>query len=217
MNKLNAHTTSFTKFVTIEADTSIPATKLDRSPCLIVLVPPDSDSSSFTRWLCKLAIETNADIQLLGVCNDANQELALRRDLVTVAALIRDARVYVETKVEVGTDWLAAVKRSYEKGDMIVCIADQSVGVRRRPLSHLLESTFQAPICILSETKVRPFESDALSQVISWSGFLGIIIGFFFLQVKIAQLPDDWFQTFLFSLTLIPELGLILLWNSMFS
>ena len=217
MNKLNAHAASFTKVVTIEADTSIPATELDRSPCLIVLVPPDSDSSSFTRRLCKLATETNSNIQLLGVCTDTSQEFALRRDLVTVAALIRDARVYVETRVEVGTDWVAPVKRSYQKGDMIVCIADQSVGFRRRPLSQLLESTFQAPIYILSDRKVRAFESNALSQVISWSGFLGIIIGFFFLQVKVAQLPDDWFQIFLSILTLIPELGLILLWNSLFS
>jgi hypothetical protein len=184
---------------------------------LIVLVPPDSDSSSFTRRLCKIAVETNSNILLLGVCSDANQELALRRDLATVAALIRDARVYVETRVEVRTDWLAAVKQSYQKGDMIVCIADQSVGLRRRPLSQILESTFQAPIYILSDRNVRPFEPNALSQVISWSGFLGIIIGFFFLQVKIAQLPNDWFQMFLTILTLIPELGLILLWNSLFS
>src|SRR5512138_2494886 len=133
MNKLNAHAASFPKVVTIEADTSIPTSEVDRSPCLIVLVPPDSDSSSFTRRLCRLATETNSNIQLLGVCSDANQELALRRDLVTVAALIRDARVYVETRVELGTDWLAAVKQSYQKGDMIVCIADQSVGLRRRP------------------------------------------------------------------------------------
>ena len=217
MNKLNAHDGSFTKLVTIEADTSIPAVELDRSPCLIVLVPPDSDSSSFTRRLCKLATETNSYIQLLGVCTDASQELALRRDLVMVAALIRDARVYVETRVEVGTDWVAAVKRGYHQGDMIVCIADQSVGFRRRPLSQLLESTLKAPINILSETKVRPYESNALSQVISWSGFLGIIIGFFFLQVKITQIPDDGFQTLLSILTLIPELGLILFWNSLFS
>jgi hypothetical protein len=217
MNKLNPHAGSFTKLVTVEADTSIPAVELDRSPCLIVLVPPDSDSSSYTRRICRLATETNSNIQLLGVCTDASQELALRRDLITVAALIRDVKVYVETSVEVGTDWVAAVKRSYHQGDMIVCIADQSVGFRRRPLSQLLESTFKAPIYILSDTKVHPLESSALSQVISWVGFVGIIIGFFFLQVKITQLPDDWFQTLLSILTIIPELGLILLWNSLFS
>ena len=217
MNKLNAHAASFPNVVTIEANASVPAVELDRSPRLIVLVSPDSNSSSFTRRLCKLATETNSNIQLLGVCNNANQELALRRDLATVAALIRDARVYVETKVEVGRNWLTAVKNSYQKGDMIVCIADQSVGFRRRPLSEILESTFQAPIYILFDAKVRRVESNALSQLISWSGFLGIIIGFFFLQVKITQLPDDWFQTLLSIITLIPELGLILLWNSLSS
>jgi hypothetical protein len=135
---------------------------------------------------------------------------------VTVSALIRDAKVYVEAKVEVGSNWLAIVKQNYQEGDMIVCISDQLVGIRRKPLSHILESNFKAPIYILSETPSTQAQSKLGSRIIAWSGSIAILLGFFILQLKLIQLPDDWFQTILFILLLIPELGLILLWNSLF-
>ena len=100
---------------------------------------------------------------------------------------------------------------------MIVCIAEQTIGLHRKPLSQILESTLNAPIYVLSDKKPAQGLSPLLSQVIAWAGFLGIIAGFFFLQVKITQLPKDWSQTLLFILLLIPELGLIWVWNSIFS
>jgi hypothetical protein len=153
----------------------------------------------------------------LGLCKDPAQELALRRELVTVSALIRDARVFAETKVEVGANWLDAVKRNYQDGDAIVCITDQSIGIRQRPFSQILESTLKAPIYILSETKPSQSHSNLLSLVIAWTGFLGIVAGFLILQMKIVQLSEDWFQTVILIFLLIPEFGAIWIWNSLFS
>jgi hypothetical protein len=216
MNKLNVHAPSFTNRPAIEFDVPIHRVDLERSRRLIVLIAPDSDCASVTRRICKLANETDSDVQLLGLCRDPNQELALRRELVTVAALIRDANVFVDMQVEVGTDWLAIVKCNYQEGDLLVCITEQPIGFRRRPLSQILESTLKAPIYVLSQTKSPQFQSNILSQVIAWSGFIGIVAAFFILQVKISQLPKDWFQTLLFILLLIPEFGLIWVWNSLF-
>ena len=217
MNKLDVSAPSFTNLPAVQSDVSIDTVNLERSRQLIVLIPPESDCTGLTRRICRLASETNSDIQLLGLCRDPNQEMALRRELVTVAALIRDAKVFVDMKLEVGTDWLDVVTRNYQYGDMLVCIADQPIGIRRKPLSQILESTLKAPIYILSATQSSQSQSDLVSQLITWSGFLGIMIVFFILQIKITQLPDDWFQTLLSILVLIPQLGLILLWNSLFS
>jgi len=217
MNKLDVSAPSFTNLPAVQSDVSIDTVNLERSRQLIVLIPPESDCTGLTRRICRLASETNSDIQLLGLCRDPNQEMALRRELVTVAALIRDAKVFVDMKLEVGTDWLDMVTRNYQYGDMLVCIADQPIGIRRKPLSQILESTLKAPIYILSATQSSQSQSDLVSQLITWSGFLGIMIVFFILQIKITQLPDDWFQTLLSILVLIPQLGLILLWNSLFS
>ncbi|MGE5373968.1 MAG: hypothetical protein ACM3XO_02850, partial [Bacteroidota bacterium] len=169
-----------------------------------------------TRRICRLAGETSSTIQLLGLCKNPIHELTLRRELATVSALIRDAKVYVEAKVEVGSDWLAIIKQNYQEGDMIVCISDQPVGIRQRPLSYMLESQLKAPIYILAETKSIQSQPSFVSRIIAWSGCIAILIGFFILQAQLVQLPNDWFQTVLFILLLIPELGLILLWNSLF-
>lgn len=217
MNKLDVHAPSFTSIPAAEPHISLQTLEVERSRHLIVLVPPDSDCSGLTRRLCKLATETASDIELLGVCKDLSQEPALRRELVTVSALIRDANIYVDIKIEVESSWMEAIRHTYQDGDMIVCIAEQTVGVRRKPLSRILESTLKAPIYILSDAKPAQGLSPLVSQVIAWAGFLGIIAGFFLLQVKIAQLPKDWSQTLLFILLLIPELGLIWFWNSIFS
>ena len=217
MNKLNVQAPSFTNLHVSEPESEVHVVNVEPTRRLIVLIPPDSDAANVTRRICKLAVDTNSDVQLLGVCRDINQELALRRDLVTVSALIRDAKIFVEIKVEVGTNWLEAVKRNHHDGDALVCVAEQSIGVRRRPLSEILQSTFKAPIYILSQAKATQAQPNLLSQLIIWPGFLGIITGFFILQVKVAQLPKDWSQTLLFILLLIPEIGLLWVWNSIFS
>jgi len=217
MNKLNVHNPSLVDLPAVKSDTSIHVVNPERFGRLIVLVPPGADSTNVTRRICKLASETKSDVQLLGLCKDPAQELALRRELVTVSALIRDARVFAEMKVEVGANWLDAVKRNYQDGDAIVCITDQSIGIRQRSFSQILESTLNAPIYILSETKPLQSHSNILLQVIAWSGFLGIIVGFFILQMNIVQLSKDWTQAVILILVLIPEFGAIWIWNSLFS
>ena|SRR5215208_3720550 len=195
-----------------------PVSHLDRNPSrrLIVLIPANSDWAPATRRVWELAKATGSTVQLLGLCKDISQEPALRRELVTMAALIRDAKISVETKVEIGANWVDVVKRNYQLGDMIVCMAEQRAGIRHRPLSQILESNLKAPVYILSQLQASQPQSNGLSQAIKWLGLLGIIFGFFLLQVRVDQLSKDWFQTVLLILLLIPEFGLIWLWNNLF-
>jgi hypothetical protein len=217
MNKHNFSIQALTNPSSTHSDGSIALVDPIQQRRLIVLIPANEDYSSVTRRIWRLANETNSDVQLLGLSKDATQELALRRDLATMAALIRDTRVFVDTKVEIGSNWLNAVKHNYQKGDMIVCLAEQSIGIRQKPLSQVLESNFRAPVYILSDIRPSKTQSNAFSQVIAWSGFIGIIAGFFFIQSKIIQLPDDWFRTVMSIVLLIPEFWLLWVWNSLFS
>jgi hypothetical protein len=184
---------------------------------LIVLVPTDWDSRAVTRRLWKLARTLSAHIQFLGLCKDAEQEPGLRRGLVTMASLLQSDGVCVDVKVELGTDWVEAVKRNYQPGDMIVCFAEQRVGLLQRPLSQILRSNLKGMIYILSDsyplTDTRP---TWLSQIMAWMGPLAIIVLAFLLQVRITSLPQDWAQTSLLILSVIGEVSLISLWNSLF-
>ena len=216
MNKINFPLPSLTHPPQPASDVAIGWPNMETARRLIVLISADVDSSSVTPRIWELANATGSTVQLLGLARDASQQPSLCRELITMSALIRDAKVCVETKVEIGADWVEAVRRNYQMGDMIVCMAGQRTGIRRRPLSQMLHSNLKVPVYILSELPQSLPKSSGLSQVVTWSGFIAIILAFFLLQVKVAQLPQDGYQTVLFILLLIPEFWLIWIWNSLF-
>ena len=201
------------------SSTSFPASLSEHEPArrLIVLVPDlESDYIPAIRRIWELANAQRVRVQFLGLCKDTRRELSLRRVLTTMAAMVQDDKVSTEAKVEIGTSWVDVVTRNYQTGDMIVCFAEQRAGLLHRPLSQILESNLNFPVYILSGLYPQKRKTNQLSQVIVWSGFLGIIIGFCTLQIKIDQLPKDWFQNVLLIFSIIPEVWLIWVWNSRF-
>ena len=184
---------------------------------LIVPVPTDADYTAATRRVWELAIATDTRVLLLGLCKDAAREPSLRRQLVTMSALVGDGRVFAEAKVEIGTDWVDVVKRNYRAGDMIVCFAEQRAGLMHKPLSQILESNLNATVYILPGLyQPDRLRSNWLSTLILWSGFFGIIGGFSLLQVNIDPLSKDWVHTATLMLSIPVEFWLIWVWNSLF-
>jgi hypothetical protein len=221
MNKFGTkpQTTSFAMAIASASDTSTP---LRARPLaagrLIVLVPSDLDYSSLTRRVWELAISTGKQVQLLGLCQDLADEPGLRRQLVTMSALVGDPRVTVEAQVEIGTNWVDVVKTHHQAGDAIVCFAEQRAGLFHRPLSQILESTLDATIYILSGVYAQSTERPSwLSQLIVWAGSFAILAGFFWLQVRISQLPNDPAQAALLIISAGVEIWLIWVWNSLLS
>jgi len=196
------------------------ASKSDMEPVgrLIVLLPADSDYTTATRRIWELAIATGRRIQFLGLCKDAAQEPSLRRELVTMSALVQDGRVSTEVKVEIGTNWVDFVKRNYQTGDMVVCFAEQRAGLLQRPLSQILNSELDAPVYIITGLyRQKHLSWNWISQTLAWSGFIGIMIGFFWLQVEIDQLPRGFANITLLILSIPAEIWLIWVWNNLFS
>ena len=228
MNKLNVQHPSLSYQATTRSDFSalqpgeeIISVNAGIEPAgrLIVLIPADIDYSLAMKRLWEIAVATGMNIQLISLCKDLSQEPSLRRELVTMSALMRDGRVCAEAKVEVGTDWVEVVKRNLQSGDMIVCFAEQQVGLFHRPLSQILQSNMKMPVYILSgltSPDASTF-SNWLSQLMAWIGSIGIIAGSTLLQIRIASLSQDWAQTTLLVLSVIGEAWLIWGWNSLFS
>jgi hypothetical protein len=198
------------------ADTPGPDSNLGCLSRLLVLVPASADYSAATRRIWELSQATATHVRLLGLCEDSAVEPALRRGLVTMASLLQDGGISVEAKVDIGTNWVDAVKTHYETGDMIVCFAEQRTGLLRKPLSQVLESNLKATVYILSNLVSQRSKSNPLSQVSAWLGFIAIIIGFGILQATIVQYPEGWLQNILLILSTIPEFWLIWVWNHRF-
>ena len=184
---------------------------------LVVLVPEmGSDYIPALRRIWELAHAQHAQILFLGLCKDVANEPGLHRQLVAMSAMIRDDKISSEARTEIGTNWVDVVKRNSQTGDMIVCFQEQRAGLLHRPLSQVLESNLSFPVYILSGLYPQKSTSNWLSKVIVWSGSIGIIIGFYILQIKIDQLPKDWFQNALLIFSIILEFSLIWIWNSLF-
>jgi hypothetical protein len=184
---------------------------------LIVLVPDmESDYIPTIRRIWELATAQQANILLLSLYKDIRREPSLRRELVTMCAMVQDGSVLAEMKIEEGTNWVDIVKRNYRTDDRVVCFAEQRAGLLRKPLSQILQSNLNIPIYILAGLYPPKPKSKLLFQAITWSGFLGIIIGFFALQINIIQVSKGGLQSILLILSIIPEFWLIWAWNSQF-
>jgi len=184
---------------------------------LVVLVPnADLDYAAATRRVWELAGEWGAHILFIGLCNDTLEESSLRRHLVTMTAMVQDGRASAEAKIETGSNWVAVAKRNYQMGDLIVCFEEQHAGLQQKPLTQILQSNLNIPVYLLAGLYSQKPKLAWFANVIAWSGFIGIILGFSVLQVRIIQLPSDWFQNVALILSIIPEYWLILAWNNRF-
>jgi hypothetical protein len=186
---------------------------------LIVLVPDsDLDYAAATRRVWELANELGTRIQFIGLYKDTARESSLRRQLVTMSAMVQDGNVSAEAKVEFGNNWVNVVKSNWQAGDMVVCFAEQHAGLLYRPLSQILRSNLEAPIYILSGLYPQnQSRFNMLSLIALWAGLISIIASSFLLQIRIIAMPRDWAQTTLLILSVVAELWLIWVWNNLFS
>ena len=186
---------------------------------VIVLFPasePDSPDLSHRIW--EIARSLQANVLLLSLTNDFDEESRLRRNLITLAALIKDPSVSTDILIEHGNDWAGQVRKIWQAGDIVACYAGQKTGLMRKPLDQVLRSRLDATIYILSDVQpVRNPNSKFISQASGWLGSLAIIGGFLWAEVKIVQLPQDWAHTALIYGCIFVEIALIYLWNSLFA
>lgn len=161
---------------------------------LMVLVPgPEADVTSVTRRLWDLAHATRAQVLLLGLCNNATDQLILKRTLVTASALMNSGGIATDSEIVVARNWLPAVAERLQTSDMIVCSQGPVSVPHQKSLHPILQADLGVPLYILSGTPTRGAAHPRwLTAAAAWIGSLAIIIAFFWLQVKIDQLAGEW-------------------------
>src|SRR5215207_4387003 len=115
MNKLDLHP-ALTYPTDAQPDASARPSTQGNTRCLIVLIPAESEYTAATRRIWELANAHCARVLFLGLCQDMAEEPSLRRQLVTMSALVGDGRVSTEARVEIGANWVDIVKRNYQAG-----------------------------------------------------------------------------------------------------
>lgn len=206
---------------TSHPQTTFPMAGAEIPPRIIVLVPDaEINLAHAAKKIWEIAAAAHAGVQFIGLCADSSREPSLRRQMVTLSALVEAENITVRSRIEVGNDWLYALRTEWQAGDLIVCFAGVPSGQSRKPLIQVLESSVNATIYVIDGLlpQAQQSRSEWLSDVMAWAGSLVIILGLFWLQTKITQIPTtDWARTLLFCISIFIELGMIWMWNSLFS
>ncbi len=195
-----------------------PASFPDLQPArrLIVLVPESEVDVALTaQKIWELANALESRVQFLGLSKDAAHEPGIRRQLVTLSAMVGDENISVESKIEIGNNWLTVVKPGLQEGDVIVCFSGQRAGLSRRPLNQILESNLKATIFVISSFQ-RIERSNWILNAMAWAGSIGAILAFSLLQIKLIQAPVNGMYTAMLYISLFAEVGSIWGWNSLF-
>jgi hypothetical protein len=197
---------------------TIPPDALDPGPArrLIVLAPdPEADIANAAPRLWELANALGCSIQLLGLCGDEAQEPSLRRQMITLSAML--APITVEAHIEIGRDWLELVRHNWRPCDVIACFAGQPSGLGHLPLSQLLATGVDATVHVLDGLYPDAVpQPSPFSTVMFWAGALGVLAAFFWLQIRLVNPSGDWAHTALFYVSILAEVGLLWDWNTLF-
>ena len=195
-------------------------TKLDVRR-LIVLVPDQgADGNSLAQQIWALAAP--CQLQVFFLCapeSDTYQESAIYLRLITLASQIRSDQVQVETCIEPHLNWMQAVSRHYQPGDIVICCAEQMYSTAshgRQPLYQMLECTLGVPVFVLEGVYARE-SANALQQrnwsVLRWLVPVALIGGFFFLETRIDSVTAGLAHTLVLVAFAIAEIGLLAAWS----
>jgi len=212
MNKLDVSSPAFAISSASHSDSG-------PTPRLIVLFPASEFSThDLENRIWEIAHSLQLNVLLLSVTHDFDEELQLRRQLITMAAIIKDSNVSTEILIEHGNDWVGHVRKLWRRGDIVACYANQKVGIMRKALDQILRSSLNMPVYILANPHaVKSSKPRFLSQVLFWLGALAIIGGFFWAEAGLVQLPQDGSHSALIYVCFFAEFAFLLLWNSLFT
>ncbi len=196
--------------IELEDQAFIPARRL------IVLIPDgDLEEAEVARQVWDMAAPAGLAVLFFGLCKDTTEGLSMHRRLAILANLTRDPRVPVQTQLEFGGRWLRRLAALSGRGDVVVCLAEQRMGLRHRPVSE--ELTKRGLSVWTLEGIYLPARNPAvrsIREVIFWIVSIATIAGFFWLQVSITRLSEDWASSGLMYFSVLVEVGLLWIWHS---
>lgn len=118
----------------------------------IVLFPTlEVNFSAAARRLWEIARSRETQILLLGLCRNPIQESRLRRDLITLAAMLRDETITTKIEIAFEKNWIEIIRARFQSGDALVCFAEQNAVKSIWRLSQALQNELNIPLYTLSD------------------------------------------------------------------
>ena len=147
LNKLDRTSPTFTL-------SPAPSADLDSAGRLIVLCPAsETEPPKPSNQIWEIARSLGLNVLLVSLSHDHGEDAQLRRKLIIMSAIIKDANIPTEILIERGSDWVKQVGKILRAGDVVACYASQRTGFLRKPLGQTLKSGLNVPVYILHNEK----------------------------------------------------------------
>ena len=184
---------------------------------LVVVIAGLSEEALLASRIRLLADAQAVPVLLFGVSTSESLQAELRRHLATTAAFLQVHDVAVEFSAVSGAGWLRQLQAVLNEDDRIACYTEGHQVFVHAPLSDLLSRHLSRTIHDMSglhrEAVGKP---QFVRQAAVWVGSLLIIAVFGVLEARLAGAQRGLAQTIVLLLLILPELGLLLGWNSLF-
>ncbi len=181
---------------------------------LVVILPDENvDVISLPRRIWNLAAPNSCNVLLaIKPCREENEFYA-RMNLTTLASIIRDPRVIVETQLILGQSMEQAARQWARPDDVFVCFEEHSVKgfLKKRRLAEILAHTTQRPVYVL-KGKVSELVDPVSARLIDFfilALCLVSLIAFFALEVWIDRHSAGMLQSVFQILAVIAEVWVI--------
>lgn len=184
---------------------------------LIVLLPESlagsTDLAHQINWMASLQ---SFDVLYLPMVEEDSNPLDISRRMATMVAATIGEPMQVSSRVIARRGWLDSLRGIYQPGDLLVCMAEQSVStgfLRAVGMQDYLQSILQIP-CRAVSGYYRPVHDRArqiLLRMVFWLVALAILVGFTIVEINIDQSLHGFMRISLLILVVSLELGILML------
>jgi hypothetical protein len=181
----------------------------------LVVILPDADLDVFTvaRRIWDLATPDCRQVLLLTKPYREENEFYSRVNLTSLAAIIRDPRVVVQTQIVLGMSLAQAAGQYLKPDDVFVCFEEHRVPdfLKKNRLAEILAQKTHRPVYTLKGPvmeKTDPFSARLIDFVLI-AICLASLIGFFALEVWIDRNSTGMFHTLLQIMVVFVEVWVI--------
>ena len=164
-----------------------------------------------------MATTENMQILYLVLIDNTDNMLAVSRDMATMKALTSANKLEVGATLTETGSWLETLRKIACPGDVIICQEEQMVvnGLFKTiPIRDFLSSHLNSPVRTISGY-YPPMQIQTkkwLYEVFGFLGFLIILAGFTWLQIRLDQALDDLTGKIMVMVTFCIEMSAIWAW-----
>jgi hypothetical protein len=195
------------------------AVNLSGSNRLIVLLPDClANNTELARKVYWLALHDQCELIYLTLVDDEADIALVGCHMETMKNMTASSTLPVHCTITLSAHWLQALQEVYRPGDRVICQSEQVVRngwFGTLPVSEYLRQK-AIPVSTISGI-YHPVQQQVhqwLRELLTWVGFMLIILFFTWFEVQIDPVLPGWTGKLFLTIAVVFEISLLWVWNT---